>query len=78
LGIRPEFVQFLASATQGAVPVEIQSVEDLGNFKILTARLGQEQLMVKISEDMEISPGVGWLAFPPERTRLYADNLAVK
>jgi len=78
LGIRPEFVQFLANATQGAVPVEIQSVEDLGNFKILTAQLGQEQLMVKISEDMDITPGVAWLAFPPERTRLYADNQAVK
>jgi glycerol transport system ATP-binding protein len=66
LGIRPQFVRYRASATEGYLPAEITQVEDLGNYKILTARLGGHLVKVKVSEDMRVAGGAGWLGFPPE------------
>ena len=74
LGIRPEFVRYRASAAEGYLPAEITQVEDLGNYKILTARLGGHLVKAKVSEDMQVGGGAGWLGFPPEWTRLYADG----
>ena len=74
LGIRPAFVRYLPAAGPDGVPAEITAVEDLGNYKILTARLGQQQLKVKVGEDVGVAAGPGWLAFPPQWTRLYRDG----
>jgi glycerol transport system ATP-binding protein len=74
LGIRPEFVRYLSSAAPSAVATEIAAVEDLGNYKILTARLGEHSLKVKVGEDVAVTAGPGWLAFPPQWTRLYSDG----
>ena len=51
LGIRPEFVRIGASPVNGALQAEIAMVEDLGNFKIVTARLGRHTLKAKLPED---------------------------
>jgi glycerol transport system ATP-binding protein len=78
LGIRPEFLRYGTDAEPGAVPVTVTAVEDLGNFKIVTARLdGGPVLKVKLPEEAEVAGGVGWLGFPPEWTRLYADGRVV-
>jgi glycerol transport system ATP-binding protein len=74
LGIRPEFVRYRASAAEGYLPAEITLVEDLGNYKIVTARLGGQLLKAKVSEDMRVAGGSGWLGFPSKWTRLYADG----
>ena len=78
LGIRPAFLQCgggsAEAAKKGAVPAEIQTVEDLGKFKIVTAALGPATLKVKLPEDEPISPGPGWLYFPLERTKLYVGD----
>jgi glycerol transport system ATP-binding protein len=74
LGIRPEFVRYLPRVAPGCVLGEITAVEDLGNYKILTARLGEHLVKVKVDEDVSVSRGAGWLAFPPEWTRLYVNG----
>lgn len=76
LGIRPEFVRY-GSELPGRVPADITSVEDLGNFKIITASVGSRSLKVKVSEDDVVETGHGWLYFPPERVMLYVDERAV-
>lgn len=73
LGIRPEFLSFDARG-QGGLPVRVEQVDDLGNFQILTVRLGGELLKVKIPEDAEPPGEDGTLQFPPDWTRLYADG----
>ena len=78
LGIRPEFVRYRASAAEGYLPAEITQVEDLGNCKILTARLGAHFVKAKVSEDLRVSAGPGWLGFPPQWTRLYANGDVLK
>jgi glycerol transport system ATP-binding protein len=77
LGIRPEFLRCLAAPQPGALAAEIQAVEDLGNYKIVTARLAGQTLKAKLSEDESVALGAGWLMLPPERTRLYAGGRAI-
>jgi len=77
VGIRPEFVGYRSSAEPNAVAVQVDRIEDLGNFKIVTASLGAQTLKAKVSEDQPVSMGAGWFVFPPDQTKLYQDNKAL-
>lgn len=81
VGIRPEFVGYHDSAQPDAVTAWIERVEDLGNFQIITARIGGdnagnggELVKAKIVDDQPVAAGAGWLLFPAEHTRLYRDD----
>jgi len=78
LGIRPQFLGLAAKSTPGGVPVRVAEVEDLGAFKIVTARLGGQAVKIKVSQDAEIPAEHGYVTFPPERTKLYADGRLVE
>lgn len=78
LGIRPEFLGCDNAPQPGAVPAVIERVDDLGNYKIATATLGGHTLRAKLPEDAAVVPGAGWLSFPPEKTKLYADSSIVR
>lgn len=77
IGIRPEFLRYSATPHPEAVPATIQRVEDLGNFKIVTAQVNGQLVKAKVGEDTAVATGAGWLIFPPQRTRLYANGEAV-
>ncbi|HVZ02349.1 MAG TPA: ABC transporter ATP-binding protein [Dongiaceae bacterium] len=77
LGIRPEFVELAAPGTPDTVLGAVERVEDLGNYKIVSARLGQQLIMAKIGEDETIASDTVHLRFPPRWTRLYADDRAL-
>ena len=72
LGIRPEFVRCLPRASAEALAVEITAVDDLGSYRIVTARLGRHLVKAKLKDGVEVAPGPGWLVFPPEWTLLYS------
>ena len=74
LGIRPEFIRYQPHAAAGYMPAEVTAVEDLGNYKIATARLGSHLVKVKVSESTRIATGSGWLSFPPQWMRLYVND----
>ena len=74
IGVRPEFV----TLTRGAgAPVVVTDVEDLGQYRIVTARLGERAIKVKVPEDAEIPADGVRAAFDGARTRLYADDVLV-
>ena len=77
IGIRPEFLHYSATPQPDAIPAVIQRVEDLGNFKIVTAQVNGQTVKAKVGEDTAVATGAGWLLFPPQRTRLYANGEAV-
>ncbi|MGF1607833.1 MAG: ABC transporter ATP-binding protein [Kiloniellales bacterium] len=77
LGIRPEFLRLRHDAGDDSAAVTVAAVEDLGNFKIVTARLGSRSLKVKVPEDQEVPGDRAYLFFPPEWTRLYAGGRLV-
>jgi glycerol transport system ATP-binding protein len=74
LGVRPGSLRLMRGRGNGAVPVDICDVEDLGLFKIVTARLGSQVIKVKLSEQDEVPVDAAALVFSPETTRLYADD----
>jgi glycerol transport system ATP-binding protein len=77
LGIRPEFVEVAQSGSGNGVPSIIERVEDLGNYKIVSARIGEHPILAKVSEDADALPGPAQLRFPAEWTRIYADDRAL-
>jgi glycerol transport system ATP-binding protein len=77
LGIRPEHLQVSPHASEGSQPVQIERVEDLGNYGLVTARLGETRLMAKVAEDMPVMAGPAYARFPPAWTRLYVDGRLV-
>jgi glycerol transport system ATP-binding protein len=70
LGIRPEFLE----VADAGIPAEIQSVEDLGNYKIVTANVASQTVKVKVPEDDSVSTGAGFLRFPPLHSYLYVND----
>jgi len=78
LGIRPEFLRLADAPGEGAVAVAIAGVEDLGTYKLVTARLGPHRLKIKLGEDAPTPAERAHLIFPRERTIVYAGGRLVE
>ena len=78
LGIRPEFLLLQNENGQGTHEVTIKGVEDLGNCKIATVQFGEYSLKVKVPEDRDVPADTGFLEFPPQWIRIYADGTLIK
>ena len=74
LGVRPEFIAVTGRADETTLPARVERVEDLGNYKLVTARLGPHRLRAKLDEDADVPGASAHLAFTPARTLLYADG----
>ncbi|MDT8419543.1 MAG: ABC transporter ATP-binding protein [Desulfuromonadales bacterium] len=78
LGIRPEFLKLHAAPLQGTHKVSIKEVENLGNCQIVTVRFEEQTLKVKVAEGQEVPAERGFLEFPLEWIRLYADGKLIE
>ena len=77
LGIRPEFLKLHPQKVQGSLPVAVKAVEDLGNCKIVTVKLAEKTLKVKLSEEQELPVERSFLEFQSQWIRIYADEKLV-
>ena len=78
LGIRPEFLRRVKEGTPSSVRVEVTQVEELGRYRIATAKLGAQGVKVRLSEEERVVAGEScWLEFPARWTLLYAGGRAV-
>jgi glycerol transport system ATP-binding protein len=77
LGIRPEFVRLTGKAGSDVLPVTIESIEDLGNFRVVDARLGGQTLAIKVPEFGELPDGDAFIELPPAWVKLYAGGKLV-
>ena len=78
LGIRPMYLELHSDALDGMVQTKIRMIEDLGSYKIVTLTLAGKTLRVTLPADKPIPDDKAWLAFPPKRTRLFADGWLIK
>lgn len=78
LGIRPMFLQLSSKPTKGGVSVQVQAVEDLGSYKIVTVMLAGKSIRIRLEEDVPIPSVKTRLVFPPQWIRLYADGRLVR
>ena len=74
LGIRSEFVKVAKDESENLLEVNIQKIEDFGNFKLLTAKMGQLTIKSKINREIEISNNTIKLHFPAEKCCVYQNN----
>lgn len=77
LGIRPEFIQLYDQDGSNRHQVEILEADDLGNCKIVTVVFAGQNLKIKLQEDQSAPQDTGFIEFPPEWIRLYADGQLV-
>jgi len=78
LGIRPMYLEVYASPVDGGVPVTVKSVEDQGHFKIVTVALNGHILRARLPEDQPALANKAYVLFPPQRTKLFADQRLVR
>jgi glycerol transport system ATP-binding protein len=78
LGIRPEFLRRVREGVPSSVRVEVSQVEEVGRYRIATAKLGQQVVKVRLPEEERVAAGEScWLEFPAQWTTLYAGGRAV-
>jgi glycerol transport system ATP-binding protein len=74
IGIRPEFVRF----GDDGIPVEIQKVEDLGRYQVVTVMHDAEQIKMLVGEDEAIPSESPMIQFDPENLHIYRDDWVVE
>ncbi len=79
LGIRPRYVEVLDRAGAETLPAQINDVEDLGTHRLVDLALGDGGPVIRamVAEDAALPADAAFLRFPPERTRLFADDVLV-
>ena len=77
LGVRPEFVTVTHTPGAASAPASVSRVEDLGNYKLVTARVGPHEVRAKLDEDAGVPAREAHLSFRPARTLIYADGRLV-
>jgi glycerol transport system ATP-binding protein len=70
LGIRPEFVTF---ADKG-LPVDVVKVSDIGRYRVVDTRLGENSVKLIVPEGGAIPEGKAHLAFDKAHTQIYSDG----
>jgi len=78
IGIRPMYLEVNARPADGSVSARIKSVEDQGNYRIVTLTLGPHLLRARVEEGVPLPDGEAWVRFPPEKIRLFADQRWIK
>lgn len=76
LGVRPEYVALVDSATPGALPVTVTQVQDVGTHVMLSASLAGQPIKARLSSDAaQLAPGsMVWMQVMGEHTCFYKDE----
>ena len=74
LGIRSEFIKIADRQKDNLVDVNVDKVEDLGNYKLLTAKMGNLIIKSKINRETEVPSTNVKLHIPPEKCCVYKDE----
>ena len=77
LGIRSEFVKVAKDESENLLEVNIQKIEDFGNFKLLTANMGNLTIKSKVNRETEIPAQNVKLYFPADKCCVYEDSKLV-
>ncbi len=77
LGIRSEFIDIADKQRENTIKVQVNKIEDFGNFKLLTSTLENKMIKSKIDREKPISEGVANLYIPPEKCCVYVDEKLV-
>jgi ABC-type sugar transport system ATPase subunit len=71
------YIEIHSQSVAGGMHGMIKTVEDHGNYKIVTATIDDHILYVRVQEGTAIPENSVWLRFPQERIKLYADGCLI-
>ncbi len=74
LGIRSEFIKIAQNQNENLIDVNVEKVEDLGNYKLITAKMGNFTIKSKVTRETEIPNQNVKLHIPAEKCCVYEDN----
>ena len=74
LGIRSEFIKIAENQSENLLNVDVDKVEDLGNYKLLTAKMGSLTIKSKINRETEVPSSNVKLHIPAEKCCVYEDE----
>ncbi len=74
LGIRSEFIKIATDQKENVVSVKVTRVEDLGNYKLITAKIGDFTIKSKVTRETEIPSQDVKLHIPAEKCCVYENN----
>jgi glycerol transport system ATP-binding protein len=77
LGIRSEYVKLTKSAGKNTVQANIESVDDWGNHKLISANFEGSSIKVKVKREIEIPAEKVFLKFPTKNCCIYENELLV-
>ena len=77
LGIRSEFIELANKEKNNTIKIKLTRVEDFGNFKLLTGKMGDLVIKSKVEREKPIPDGELNLYFPPEKCCVYSDEKLV-
>jgi glycerol transport system ATP-binding protein len=74
LGIRSEYIKLAENQKDNVLTAIVDKVEDLGNYKLLTAKAGNLIIKSKINRETEVPSDSIRLHIPAERCCVYEDE----
>ena len=74
LGIRSEFIKIADNQKENLINVDVNKVEDLGNYKLLTAKTGNLIIKSKINRETEVPSNNVTLHIPAEKCCIYENE----
>lgn len=77
LGIRPMYLEMNVEPVKDGIEANVTGIEDQGNCKIVTAMFKDIKVRARVTESMPVPSDKCWLAFPPEKTKLFSEGRLV-
>ena len=74
LGIRSEFIEIAKDQKENLITATVEKVEDLGNYKLLTAKIGELVIKSKIKREIEVSSEKVELHIPHDKCCIYENE----
>ena len=74
LGIRSEFIKIAENQKENIVNVDVEKVEDLGNYKLLTAKMGNLIIKSKIKRETQVPSDNVRLHIPADKCCVYENE----
>ncbi|MDC1277805.1 ABC transporter ATP-binding protein [Pelagibacteraceae bacterium] len=74
LGVRSEYIKLAENQKDNVLAAIVDKVEDLGNYKLLTAKVGNLIIKSKINREIEVPSDSVKLHIPAERCCVYEDE----
>ena len=69
-----EKIRIVDAGHENSIVAQVQRVEDLGNYKLVSSMFGEFTIKVKVERDMEIPADTINLQFPEDNCCVYAND----